>query len=189
MLLWTINLFASKSPVFLTCSTRSWIAVVISGRWIRQFSELMQNAPTTKHNLNYKWQNCLTSANPFFLSFVLQTLVSLFFYFLIHYLSFFFNLSTLCSPSLRLCFHLQSNSLLPESLRNSDKRRNGPEFPNDTKKRKVDDKDSSHYVRNGSADCVFVCAKAWVRKMIYNVTVLICTCIFLCLHRYIIGKC
>uniref|UniRef100_A0A8C2YXI0 Groucho/TLE N-terminal Q-rich domain-containing protein n=1 Tax=Cyclopterus lumpus TaxID=8103 RepID=A0A8C2YXI0_CYCLU len=48
-----------------------------------------------------------------------------------------------------------SNSLLPESLRNSDKRRNGPEFPNDTKKRKVDDKDSSHYVRNGSADCLF----------------------------------
>ncbi|XP_071763333.1 transducin-like enhancer protein 1 isoform X3 [Centroberyx gerrardi] len=38
-----------------------------------------------------------------------------------------------------------SNSLLPDSLRNSDKRRNGPEFPNDTKKRKVDDKDSSHY--------------------------------------------
>uniref|UniRef100_A0A673C727 TLE family member 1, transcriptional corepressor n=1 Tax=Sphaeramia orbicularis TaxID=375764 RepID=A0A673C727_9TELE len=39
-----------------------------------------------------------------------------------------------------------SNSLLPESLRNPDKRRNGPEFSNDTKKRKVDDKDSSHYV-------------------------------------------
>ncbi|XP_063344791.1 transducin-like enhancer protein 1 isoform X3 [Pelmatolapia mariae] len=38
-----------------------------------------------------------------------------------------------------------SNSLLPESLRNSDKRRNGPDFSNDTKKRKVDDKDSSHY--------------------------------------------
>uniref|UniRef100_A0AAQ5YJV9 Groucho/TLE N-terminal Q-rich domain-containing protein n=1 Tax=Amphiprion ocellaris TaxID=80972 RepID=A0AAQ5YJV9_AMPOC len=47
-----------------------------------------------------------------------------------------------------------SNSLLPESLRNSDKRRNGPDFPNDTKKRKVDDKDSSHYVRNGSSFCV-----------------------------------
>lgn len=42
-----------------------------------------------------------------------------------------------------------SNSLLPESLRNSDKRRNGPEFPNDTKKRKVDDKDSSHYDSDG----------------------------------------
>lgn len=42
--------------------------------------------------------------------------------------------------------------MLPESLRNSDKRRNGPEFPNDTKKRKVDDKDSSHYVRNGSSN-------------------------------------
>uniref|UniRef100_A0A7N6F978 Groucho/TLE N-terminal Q-rich domain-containing protein n=1 Tax=Anabas testudineus TaxID=64144 RepID=A0A7N6F978_ANATE len=43
----------------------------------------------------------------------------------------------------------QLNSLLPESLRNSDKRRNGPEFPNDTKKRKVDDKDSSHYDSDG----------------------------------------
>ncbi|XP_034726995.1 transducin-like enhancer protein 1 isoform X1 [Etheostoma cragini] len=42
-----------------------------------------------------------------------------------------------------------SNSLLPESLRNSDKRRNGPEFSNDTKKRKVDDKDSSHYDSDG----------------------------------------
>uniref|UniRef100_A0A8C4HRI8 Groucho/TLE N-terminal Q-rich domain-containing protein n=1 Tax=Dicentrarchus labrax TaxID=13489 RepID=A0A8C4HRI8_DICLA len=41
------------------------------------------------------------------------------------------------------------NSLLPESLRNSDKRRNGPEFPNDTKKRKVEDKDSSHYDSDG----------------------------------------
>lgn len=44
--------------------------------------------------------------------------------------------------------------MLPESLRNSDKRRNGPDFPNDTKKRKVDDKDSSHYVRNRSIACV-----------------------------------
>uniref|UniRef100_A0A3B5R138 TLE family member 1, transcriptional corepressor n=1 Tax=Xiphophorus maculatus TaxID=8083 RepID=A0A3B5R138_XIPMA len=42
-----------------------------------------------------------------------------------------------------------SNSLLPESLRNSDKRRNGPDFPNDTKKRKVEDKDSSHYDSDG----------------------------------------
>uniref|UniRef100_A0A7N8XYF4 Transducin-like enhancer protein 1 n=1 Tax=Mastacembelus armatus TaxID=205130 RepID=A0A7N8XYF4_9TELE len=41
------------------------------------------------------------------------------------------------------------NSMLPESLRNSDKRRNGPDFPNDTKKRKVDDKDSSHYDSDG----------------------------------------
>lgn len=41
----------------------------------------------------------------------------------------------------------QSNSLLvPDSLRATDKRRNGPEFSNDIKKRKVDDKDSSHYV-------------------------------------------
>lgn len=44
-------------------------------------------------------------------------------------------------------FVLQSNSLLvPDSLRGTDKRRNGPEFSNDIKKRKVDDKDSSHYV-------------------------------------------
>ncbi|XP_029365850.1 transducin-like enhancer protein 1 isoform X4 [Echeneis naucrates] len=42
-----------------------------------------------------------------------------------------------------------SNSLLPESLRNLDKRRNGPEFPNDSKKRKADDKDSSHYDSDG----------------------------------------
>ncbi|XP_070689323.1 transducin-like enhancer protein 1 [Pempheris klunzingeri] len=42
-----------------------------------------------------------------------------------------------------------SNSMLPESLRNSDKRRNGPEFSNDTKKRKVEDKDSSHYDSDG----------------------------------------
>ncbi|XP_023658693.1 transducin-like enhancer protein 1 isoform X1 [Paramormyrops kingsleyae] len=42
-----------------------------------------------------------------------------------------------------------SNSLLvPDSLRNSDKRRNGPEF-SDPKKRKVDDKDSSHYDSDG----------------------------------------
>ncbi|KAL0606954.1 hypothetical protein AAY473_023555 [Plecturocebus cupreus] len=40
----------------------------------------------------------------------------------------------------------KSNSLLvPDSLRGTDKRRNGPEFSNDIKKRKVDDKDSSHY--------------------------------------------
>uniref|UniRef100_A0A8C7JK81 Transducin-like enhancer protein 1 n=1 Tax=Oncorhynchus kisutch TaxID=8019 RepID=A0A8C7JK81_ONCKI len=43
-----------------------------------------------------------------------------------------------------------SNTLLvADSLRNSDKRRNGPEFPNDTKKRKVEDKDSSHYDSDG----------------------------------------
>ncbi|KPP79016.1 hypothetical protein Z043_101436 [Scleropages formosus] len=42
-----------------------------------------------------------------------------------------------------------SNSMLvPESLRGSDKRRNGPEF-SDSKKRKVDDKDSSHYDSDG----------------------------------------
>uniref|UniRef100_A0A8C8BNX5 TLE family member 1, transcriptional corepressor n=1 Tax=Otus sunia TaxID=257818 RepID=A0A8C8BNX5_9STRI len=40
----------------------------------------------------------------------------------------------------------ESNSLLvPDSLRSTDKRRNGPEYTNDIKKRKVDDKDSSHY--------------------------------------------
>ncbi|XP_041756220.1 transducin-like enhancer protein 1 isoform X6 [Coregonus clupeaformis] len=43
-----------------------------------------------------------------------------------------------------------SNTLLvADSLRNSDKRRNGPEFSNDTKKRKVEDKDSSHYDSDG----------------------------------------
>ncbi|XP_029493044.1 transducin-like enhancer protein 1 isoform X1 [Oncorhynchus nerka] len=43
-----------------------------------------------------------------------------------------------------------SNTLLvADSLRNSDKRRNGPEFANDTKKRKVEDKDSSHYDSDG----------------------------------------
>ncbi|KAM4616144.1 transducin-like enhancer protein 1 [Polymixia lowei] len=42
-----------------------------------------------------------------------------------------------------------SSSLLPDSLRNQDKRRNGPDFSNDTKKRKVDDKDSSHYDSDG----------------------------------------
>ncbi|MGH0121574.1 UNVERIFIED_CONTAM: hypothetical protein FKN15_040701 [Acipenser sinensis] len=43
-----------------------------------------------------------------------------------------------------------SNSLMvPESLRGSDKRRNGLEFSNDLKKRKVDDKDSSHYDSDG----------------------------------------
>ncbi|XP_069891916.1 transducin-like enhancer protein 1 isoform X9 [Dipodomys merriami] len=43
-----------------------------------------------------------------------------------------------------------SNSLLvPDSLRATDKRRNGPEFSSDIKKRKVDDKDSSHYDSDG----------------------------------------
>ncbi|NXM17180.1 TLE1 protein, partial [Ploceus nigricollis] len=43
-----------------------------------------------------------------------------------------------------------SNSLLvPESLRSTDKRRNGPDYANDIKKRKVDDKDSSHYDSDG----------------------------------------
>ncbi|XP_025214994.1 transducin-like enhancer protein 1 isoform X16 [Theropithecus gelada] len=45
---------------------------------------------------------------------------------------------------------LRINSLLvPDSLRGTDKRRNGPEFSNDIKKRKVDDKDSSHYDSDG----------------------------------------
>uniref|UniRef100_A0A2K5F4U9 Uncharacterized protein n=1 Tax=Aotus nancymaae TaxID=37293 RepID=A0A2K5F4U9_AOTNA len=43
-----------------------------------------------------------------------------------------------------------SNSLLVlDSLRGTDKCRNGPEFSNDIKKRKVDDKDSSHYDSDG----------------------------------------
>ena len=50
----------------------------------------------------------------------------------------------------------QSNAMLPESLRNSDKRRNGPDFLNDSKKRKIEDKDSSHYVRHQPV-CVCVC--------------------------------
>lgn len=60
-----------------------------------------------------------------------------------------------------LCLHSQSNSLLPESLRNSDKRRNGPEFSNDTKKRKVEDKDSSHYVRSFSVPYVSELIDVW----------------------------
>nr|XP_009686595.1 PREDICTED: transducin-like enhancer protein 1 [Struthio camelus australis] len=39
--------------------------------------------------------------------------------------------------------------LVPDSLRSTDKRRNGPEYANDIKKRKVDDKDSSHYDSDG----------------------------------------
>ncbi|KAL0611311.1 Transducin-like enhancer protein 1 [Plecturocebus cupreus] len=35
------------------------------------------------------------------------------------------------------------------SLRGTDKCRNGPEFSNDIKKRKVDDKDSTHYDSDG----------------------------------------
>ncbi|XP_048449408.1 transducin-like enhancer protein 1 [Rhincodon typus] len=44
-----------------------------------------------------------------------------------------------------------SNSLLvPDSLRGTDKRRNGPDYSNDVKKRKVDDKDTvSHYDSDG----------------------------------------
>ncbi|XP_053558445.1 transducin-like enhancer protein 1 isoform X10 [Bombina bombina] len=45
---------------------------------------------------------------------------------------------------------IESNSLLvSDSLRGSDKRRNGPDYSNDLKKRKVDDKDSSHYDSDG----------------------------------------
>uniref|UniRef100_A0A673YKD5 Transducin-like enhancer protein 1 n=1 Tax=Salmo trutta TaxID=8032 RepID=A0A673YKD5_SALTR len=55
----------------------------------------------------------------------------------------------------------ESNTLLvADSLRNSDKRRNGPEFPNDTKKRKVEDKDSSHYVSSSSEGDNCVCDPA-----------------------------
>ncbi|KAJ7994346.1 hypothetical protein DPEC_G00264910 [Dallia pectoralis] len=43
-----------------------------------------------------------------------------------------------------------SNALLvAESLRNSEKRHNGPEFPNDTKRRKMEEKGSSHYDSDG----------------------------------------
>uniref|UniRef100_A0A8C8IVU3 Groucho/TLE N-terminal Q-rich domain-containing protein n=1 Tax=Oncorhynchus tshawytscha TaxID=74940 RepID=A0A8C8IVU3_ONCTS len=45
--------------------------------------------------------------------------------------------------------HPSNTLLVVDSLRNSDKRRNGPEFANDTKKRKVEDKDSSHYDSDG----------------------------------------
>ncbi|XP_010774447.1 transducin-like enhancer protein 1 [Notothenia coriiceps] len=78
------------------------------------------------------------------LFFPLQTI-----FLFIHFLStlpILFPLLSFYSP---LCFHLQSNSSLPESLRNSDKRRNGPDFQNDSKKRKVEDKDSSHYDSDG----------------------------------------
>uniref|UniRef100_A0A8C6NZT7 Groucho/TLE N-terminal Q-rich domain-containing protein n=1 Tax=Nothobranchius furzeri TaxID=105023 RepID=A0A8C6NZT7_NOTFU len=54
---------------------------------------------------------------------------------------------SVCLPAFQ--HQQQSNSLLPESLRNFDKRRNGPDLTNDTKKRKVDDKDSSHYDSDG----------------------------------------
>lgn len=77
---------------------------------------------------------------------------------------FLFPLLSFYSP---LCFHLQSNSSLPESLRNSDKRRNGPDFQNDSKKRKVEDKDSSHYVRFLFSDCMFICAKGCKKNNIY----------------------
>ncbi|XP_050768657.1 transducin-like enhancer protein 1 isoform X9 [Gymnogyps californianus] len=54
------------------------------------------------------------------------------------------------SYGLNIEMHKQSNSLLvPDSLRSTDKRRNGPEYTNDIKKRKVDDKDSSHYDSDG----------------------------------------
>ena len=119
--------------------------------------------------MNCKRQPCLTSANTFscfVFFFPLCPTNSPFSFFLstLPYL-----ISLICALSLYptvicpspppppppppppLCLHLQSNSLLPESLRNSDKRRNGPEFPNDTKKRKMEDKDSSHYVRNACA--------------------------------------
>ncbi|XP_036019852.1 transducin-like enhancer protein 1 isoform X27 [Mus musculus] len=47
------------------------------------------------------------------------------------------------SYGLNIEMHKQSNSLLvPDSLRGTDKRRNGPEFSSDIKKRKVDDKDN-----------------------------------------------
>ncbi|XP_067839236.1 transducin-like enhancer protein 1 isoform X5 [Heptranchias perlo] len=55
------------------------------------------------------------------------------------------------SYGLNIEMHKQSNSLLvPDGLRGTDKRRNGPDYSNDVKKRKVDDKDSmSHYDSDG----------------------------------------
>lgn len=54
---------------------------------------------------------------------------------------------------LTLLLSSQSNSLLvPDSLRSTDKRRNGPDYSSDLKKRKVDDKDSSHYVSKSVKD-------------------------------------
>uniref|UniRef100_A0A8D3EDC0 Groucho/TLE N-terminal Q-rich domain-containing protein n=1 Tax=Scophthalmus maximus TaxID=52904 RepID=A0A8D3EDC0_SCOMX len=96
---------------------------------------------------------------PFLSQEVRQFLSQLYKSFFLFFFLFVLRLSSLCSPVPLAfshstppphCFLLQSNSMLPESLRNSDKRRNGPDFSNDTKKRKVDDKDSSHYVRDGS---------------------------------------
>ncbi|XP_075582790.1 transducin-like enhancer protein 1 isoform X18 [Pelecanus crispus] len=46
-------------------------------------------------------------------------------------------------------FKCASASPSSNSLRSTDKRRNGPEYTNDIKKRKVDDKDSSHYDSDG----------------------------------------
>ncbi|XP_075582789.1 transducin-like enhancer protein 1 isoform X17 [Pelecanus crispus] len=47
-------------------------------------------------------------------------------------------------------FKCASASPSSNSLRSTDKRRNGPEYTNDIKKRKVDDKDSSHYHEKAS---------------------------------------
>lgn len=89
---------------------------------------------------------------------------SLFFFYFLSLISLLHCPTVFCPSTLPLCFHLQSNSLLPESLRNSDKRRNGPDFSNETKKRKVDDKDSSHYVRIGAA----VCGNTKMLRVIFN---------------------
>lgn len=120
------------------------------------------------HLCKFFFPLCLSSS----LSPKLSFLFSVFFC----YLSYFFNISLLflyypvvsCPPA-SFFLHLQSNSLLSESLRNSDKRRNGPEFPNDTKKRKVDDKDSSHYVRN-CPEYVCLCNGFRKEKIISNVS-------------------
>lgn len=64
---------------------------------------------------------------------------------------------------------LQSNSLLvSDSLRGSDKRRNGPDYSNDLKKRKVEDKDSSHYVSELVYELGVCSPKTFLEKALYN---------------------
>lgn len=100
----------------------------------------METAHTANHNFNFNCQDVFL----LFCSF----LPNFRFSFLRHLSLTMSSHISMLSPLPLFFLSVQSNSLLPESLRNSDKRRNGPDFSNDPKKRKVDDKDSSHYVRN-----------------------------------------
>ncbi|RXM99610.1 Transducin-like enhancer protein 1 [Acipenser ruthenus] len=59
------------------------------------------------------------------------------------------RLNTICAQVIPFLSQESNSLMVPESLRGSDKRRNGPEFTNDLKKRKVEDKDSSHYDSDG----------------------------------------